>query len=262
MSLSIRTTKTASPRPMPPAEQLGFGKHFSDHMLCVDYDAEHGWHDARVEPYAPLALDPSASVLHYGQAMFEGLKAFRGADGKLRLFRLEAHAKRMDARRLAAVHADAHRRSRSSRPCEALVRRRRRLGPKSEVDRAVRAPDAHRDRGLPRRATRQQVPLLHHRLARGQLLRRRQRSSPCASGSRPTMCAPREVASGQREGRRELRREPVRRSQGEEGRLRSGALARRQGARARRGGRHHEPVRGTSTAPSSPRRCRTAFSRA
>ncbi|MBK6515200.1 MAG: branched-chain amino acid aminotransferase [Polyangiaceae bacterium] len=96
MSLSIRTTKTASPRPMPPAEQLGFGKHFSDHMLCVDYDAEHGWHDARVEPYAPLALDPSASVLHYGQAMFEGLKAFRQADGGVAIFRLEAHAKRME----------------------------------------------------------------------------------------------------------------------------------------------------------------------
>ncbi len=72
----------------------GFGKYYSDHMVMIDWDAEHDWHDARVTPYAPLTLDPASLVLHYGQAIFEGLKAYRHADGSIWTFRPEANAQR------------------------------------------------------------------------------------------------------------------------------------------------------------------------
>jgi branched-chain amino acid aminotransferase len=59
----------------------GFGKYFSDHMVSIDWTVEKGWHDAQVKPYGPLLLDPASSVLHYAQEIFEGLKAYRHADG-------------------------------------------------------------------------------------------------------------------------------------------------------------------------------------
>jgi len=96
MPLSIRTTKTTAPKQRPADAELGFGKFFADHILLVDFDAEAGgWQNARVEPYHAISLDPAAGVLHYGQAMFEGLKAFRQDDGSIGLFRAEAHARRM-----------------------------------------------------------------------------------------------------------------------------------------------------------------------
>ncbi|SKC46353.1 branched-chain amino acid aminotransferase [Okibacterium fritillariae] len=81
----------------------GFGKHFTDHMVQIDWDIETGWHDARVTPYGPLMLDPAASVLHYAQEIFEGLKAYRHADGSIYTFRPEKNAERLQrsARRLA-----------------------------------------------------------------------------------------------------------------------------------------------------------------
>ncbi len=93
--MDIRITKTTTPKVKPPEGELGFGKYFSDHLFAMDYAADRGWHDARVEPYAPFAIDPAAGVLHYGQALFEGSKAFRGVDGVIRLFRPEQHARRM-----------------------------------------------------------------------------------------------------------------------------------------------------------------------
>jgi branched-chain amino acid aminotransferase len=72
----------------------GFGKFYSDHMVTIDWDDEHHWHDARVSPYAPLTLDPASLVLHYAQAVFEGLKAYRYADGSIWTFRPEANAQR------------------------------------------------------------------------------------------------------------------------------------------------------------------------
>ncbi len=93
--MDIRITKTSTPRTKPPENELGFGKFFSDHLFVMDYSAEQGWHDARIQPYGPFQMDPAAGVFHYGQAMFEGSKAFRGADGRIRLFRPEMHAKRM-----------------------------------------------------------------------------------------------------------------------------------------------------------------------
>lgn len=84
----------------------GFGKAFTDHMVSVDWTwSEDGgsWHDARVEPYGPISLDPAASVLHYGQEVFEGLKAYRHADGSVWTFRPQANAARLNrsAERLA-----------------------------------------------------------------------------------------------------------------------------------------------------------------
>src|SRR5689334_2867838 len=66
-------------------------------MFVMDFDEEHKWHNARIVPYGPLPLDPAAAVLHYGQTMFEGLKAFRGADGVVRLFRGKDHCRRLNA---------------------------------------------------------------------------------------------------------------------------------------------------------------------
>ena len=91
----IPVTRTSSPRPRPAEDALGFGKYFADHMLVVDYTEGRGWHDARIVPYGTLELDPAASVLHYGQAMFEGLKAYRMADGRIALFRPDRNAHRM-----------------------------------------------------------------------------------------------------------------------------------------------------------------------
>ncbi len=72
----------------------GFGQHFTDHMARVSWTADQGWYDARVEPYGPLPLDPSAAVLHYAQEIFEGLKAYRWDDGSVRCFRPEVNAER------------------------------------------------------------------------------------------------------------------------------------------------------------------------
>jgi branched-chain amino acid aminotransferase len=81
----------------------GFGKHFTDHMVTIDWTVDEGWHDARVTPYGPLQIDPASSVLHYGQEIFEGLKAYRHADGSIWTFRPDQNAMRMQrsARRLA-----------------------------------------------------------------------------------------------------------------------------------------------------------------
>ncbi len=76
--------------------KLGFGKCFSDHMFLIEYTAEKGWHNARIEPYGPLSIDPAAPVLHYAQEIFEGLKAYRRADGHIQLFRPEENAMRMN----------------------------------------------------------------------------------------------------------------------------------------------------------------------
>lgn len=81
----------------------GFGKHFTDHMFLADWTPDAGWHDARVVPYGPISLDPAASVLHYAQEVFEGLKAYRHADDSIQLFRPDQNAARMQrsAHRLA-----------------------------------------------------------------------------------------------------------------------------------------------------------------
>jgi branched-chain amino acid aminotransferase len=92
---TFETQLTKTPRHRPADDALGFGKYFTDHMFVMDYTPQKGWHGGRVVPYDTLSLEPAAAVLHYGQAMFEGLKAFRGKDGKVRLFRIDRHARRM-----------------------------------------------------------------------------------------------------------------------------------------------------------------------
>lgn len=96
MSYPITVTQTDRKKEKPDSGSLGFGRYFTDHMFVMDYSAEKGWHDPRIVPYAPLALDPAAMVLHYGQAVFEGLKAYRTRDNRILLFRPEKNAQRLN----------------------------------------------------------------------------------------------------------------------------------------------------------------------
>jgi len=94
------TVRKASPvefKKKPAAEaQLGFGKIFTDHMFLMDYEKGEGWKNPRIEPYHPLSLDPAALVLHYGQEVFEGLKAYRWSNGQIYLFRPRMNYERMN----------------------------------------------------------------------------------------------------------------------------------------------------------------------
>ncbi|CAM2945126.1 branched-chain amino acid aminotransferase [Paenibacillus sediminis] len=80
----------------PDFSRLGFGQYFTDHMLIIDYKEGKGWHDARIVPYAPITLDPAAMVFHYGQTVFEGLKAFKTTDNRVLLFRPEKNFARLN----------------------------------------------------------------------------------------------------------------------------------------------------------------------
>ena len=95
MSDPIRISRAATKKPKPKDSELTFGTVFTDHMFVADFQEEKGWYDPRIEPYGPLALDPAAAVLHYAQAVFDGLKAFRGRDGQVRLFRPQKHVERL-----------------------------------------------------------------------------------------------------------------------------------------------------------------------
>ncbi len=94
--MEIRIEKTQNPGVMPPENELGFGKVFTDHMLIVDYSHDKGWHDARIVPFGRISLHPASTVLHYGAEIFEGLKAYRRADGGVQLFRPMENIKRMN----------------------------------------------------------------------------------------------------------------------------------------------------------------------
>jgi branched-chain amino acid aminotransferase len=106
-----RTRFTHLPHPAPVADAVrseilanpGFGTRFTDHMVTIEWSEEAGWHSPTVAPYGPIALDPAASVLHYAQEIFEGMKAYRHPDGSMALFRPDANARRFNAsaRRLA-----------------------------------------------------------------------------------------------------------------------------------------------------------------
>src|SRR5262249_30037289 len=108
MNHPIRITRATEKKQKPRDTELGFGTVFTDHMFVADFQEEKGWYDPRVEPYGPLSLDPAASVLHYAQAVFDGLKAFRGTDGRVRLFRPQKHVTRLNqsARRLCIPEID------------------------------------------------------------------------------------------------------------------------------------------------------------
>ncbi len=94
--LDIRVEKIPQRKTKPDYTKLGFGRYFTDHMFLMNYSEDKGWHDPRIVPYGPISLDPSAMVFHYAQELFEGLKAYRRADGGVQLFRPQKNIERMN----------------------------------------------------------------------------------------------------------------------------------------------------------------------
>ena len=109
MSKTLKFARHPHPSPVPADKRAqllanpGFGRVFSDHMVTIKYSDAEGWHDARIEPRGPISMDPAAAVLHYAQEIFEGLKAYKNADGSVTLFRPLENARRFNksAERLA-----------------------------------------------------------------------------------------------------------------------------------------------------------------
>ena len=101
--MPLTTVRTPHPSPLAVDEREvilaapGFGQHMTDHMLTMEWSQESGWSDAILQPYGPIQLDPAASVLHYAQEIFEGLKAYRHEDGSVWTFRPEKNAERLNA---------------------------------------------------------------------------------------------------------------------------------------------------------------------
>lgn len=93
--LNFKKTLAENLKALPPSDKLGFGQFFTDHMFIAKYAEGKGWYDAAIVPYGPMSIDPGASVFHYGQALFEGMKAFRQDDGKIVFFRPEFNFHRM-----------------------------------------------------------------------------------------------------------------------------------------------------------------------
>ncbi len=96
MDQEIKIVLTNTPKEKPDQNHLGFGNYFTDHMFMMDYIEGQGWIDPRIIPYQNLSLDPAAMVFHYAQEVFEGLKAYRAADGRILLFRPDENMKRMN----------------------------------------------------------------------------------------------------------------------------------------------------------------------
>lgn len=95
-NVTIKQNLTKYGKEKPAIENLGFGQHFTDHMFVLDYTDGQGWHDPRIIPYQPLTLDPSCMVFHYGQTVFEGLKAYKTPEKEVLLFRPEQNFKRLN----------------------------------------------------------------------------------------------------------------------------------------------------------------------
>lgn len=93
--IEIIRTQTPKPKPTDPSK-LGFGNYYTDHMFLMNYDEGQGWHSPRIVPYGPLSLDPAAMCLHYGQEVFEGLKAYRAPNGEAVLFRPDRNMARLN----------------------------------------------------------------------------------------------------------------------------------------------------------------------
>ena len=105
--INVTLSKTLKQKPAP-GQSLGFGKIFTDHMFIMDYSGEKGWYDPRIVPYGPLSIDPATMVFHYGQAIFEGLKAYRSDSGDILLFRPEKNIQRLNTsnERITIPHID------------------------------------------------------------------------------------------------------------------------------------------------------------
>jgi branched-chain amino acid aminotransferase len=121
MEIRIQAIDSAKGRAKPEDDKLVFGKNFSDHMFLMNYASGSGWQNPRVVPYGALDLDPAAMVLHYGQGIFEGLKAYRWANGKIALFRPEKNCERLNrsASRMCMPEVDV---ALQIKALEALVR--------------------------------------------------------------------------------------------------------------------------------------------
>lgn len=106
--MEIRVEELTSYKEKPDVKSLGFGKYFTDRMFIVDYDHENGWHDARIVPFGNISLSPACTVFHYGAEIFEGLKAYRRADGTVSLFRPMENIRRLNrsAQRIALPTLD------------------------------------------------------------------------------------------------------------------------------------------------------------
>lgn len=96
MEVSINKASQVELKAKPDQSRLGFGVYFSDHMLTMNYDSANSWHDLTIKKYQSFSLDPAAMVFHYGQAIFEGLKAYRAQDGRLFLFRPADNLRRLN----------------------------------------------------------------------------------------------------------------------------------------------------------------------
>ena len=94
--MEIKVTKVEKKGTMPPENELGFGRVFSDHMFVMEYDEGRGWHDARIVPFGNISLHPASTVLHYGAEIFEGLKAYRTESGDIQLFRPMENIRRLN----------------------------------------------------------------------------------------------------------------------------------------------------------------------
>ncbi len=106
MELAMTTSEKL--RSKPDDNSLGFGTIFTDYMFNMDYAPDKGWHSARIEPYASIEMDPATMFLHYGQGVFEGLKAYRTESGHIQLFRPQENLKRLNrsCRRLCIPEVD------------------------------------------------------------------------------------------------------------------------------------------------------------
>ncbi|MGL4820000.1 MAG: branched-chain amino acid aminotransferase, partial [Bacilli bacterium] len=107
--ISVETKTTSRIRPASEAE-LGFSKYFTDHMFVLHYTPANGWHAPKIQPFQDFTMSPASKVFHYGQAIFEGLKAYRTPNGDIQLFRPEENFKRMNesADRLCIPRIDEH----------------------------------------------------------------------------------------------------------------------------------------------------------
>ena len=95
--MNITTIRTTTPKEKPDQNALGFGQYFTDHMFTMDYSEEKGWHDAKIVPFNDISISPAAMVFHYGQALFEGMKAYRAVDGGINLFRPTKNIERLNS---------------------------------------------------------------------------------------------------------------------------------------------------------------------
>ena len=95
--MNITTIRTTNPKEKPDQNNLGFGKYFTDHMFTMDYSEEKGWHNAMITPFSDISISPAAMVFHYGQALFEGMKAYRAVDGGINLFRPKKNMERLNS---------------------------------------------------------------------------------------------------------------------------------------------------------------------